>query len=160
MAEGANRSHMLRNRMLAVLSPAELALLQLERVDLQRDQVLLSVGQQLPYYYFMATALVSMVTTMLDGRSAETNNVGSDSVVGISAVYLGGVAIADYVVAIPGVGFRTTPEHFRTLYDSSALFRELNRRMMILALRMANRNYACQRLHDEMQRTCRWLVKA
>src|SRR5215467_6243010 len=98
---------MLLNRTLMALSAAELTVLQLERVELQLDQILAVVGQRMPYYYFMETALISMVTTMSDGRSAETNNVGSDSVVGISSVFLGGIAVADYVVAIPGVAYRT-----------------------------------------------------
>jgi len=149
-----------QHRILAALTPSERNALQLERVEYRLDDVLLRVGEPVLHYDFIEHGLVSMVTTMSDDRCSEAINVGAHRIVAICSVFLDGIAISDYVVAIPGVGWRASAENFIALTRTSPRFDLMTRRMMKMSLQMAIRNNACQRLHSEMQRTCRWLIKA
>jgi len=80
------------NRVLATLRYAEWMDLapDLERVELVPGAMLYESGVVLKHAYFPTTAVVSLVSSMMDGASVEVAVVGNEGVVGVCAFMGGG----------------------------------------------------------------------
>jgi CRP-like cAMP-binding protein len=69
----------------------------LECVSLPLGEEIYAAGQTLKYVYFPSTAIISLLYTMEDGRSAEIGVVGNDGILGI-AVFMGGESVPNKAV--------------------------------------------------------------
>src|ERR671923_888446 len=94
---------LLRNRLLRALPETELARLApaLRRVCMASRQLVFDVDCPIAYVYFPEDCVISIVTTMADGRAIETASVGCEGMVGL-AVFLG-------VAGMPAWGFCQVP---------------------------------------------------
>ena len=148
------------NQLLATLPEAELArwLPQLEAVDLQLGKVLYESGIRLSHVYFPTTAIVSLLSVMADGASAELAVVGHEGIVGISLFMGGDSTPSRAVVQSAGQGFRL---------KAHLLLLELNRAgpVMHLLLRYTQalitqmaQTAVCNRHHSLEEQLCRWLL--
>ena len=79
------------NRLLATLPAEEYHRLlpQLEPVAFTLGHVVYEAGRRLPFVYFPTTAVVSLLSTLASGMTAEMGLTGNDGVVGV-ALFLGG----------------------------------------------------------------------
>src|SRR3954468_20177187 len=79
-----------RNRLLAMMSPQDLALLQpkLAPIDLDVRAALVKPGQSIEYVYFIETGLASEIAVNADRQKIEVAHVGPEGLVG-KAVVLG-----------------------------------------------------------------------
>jgi CRP-like cAMP-binding protein len=93
-----------RNRFLAALDPADLALIApgLTDIELTTGEVLYQPGQRVETVYFPNSALISIVTAMHDGRSVEVSTAGFESVVGTVLALSGAPSHAQVFVQVPG----------------------------------------------------------
>ena len=75
-----------KNRLLAVLPEEvrERIFPQLELISMTLGDVLYESGDQLGFVYFPTTAIVSLLSEMVNGSSAEIAIVGNDGIVGIA----------------------------------------------------------------------------
>jgi hypothetical protein len=95
------------NRLLAALGPEDFAYLDphLTLVELQRGQVIYEAGETIQYTYFPHNAVVSLVTVMMDGKSAEMATFGceslSDSSVPLFPVTRSGAISSRYLARHP-----------------------------------------------------------
>lgn len=149
-----------QNQLLATLPAAEWLPLQadLELVDLTPGTLLYEAGAPLKQVYFPTTAIVSLVSSMSDGDSAEVAVVGSEGVVGVCAFMGGGNALSGAMVQSPGYALRMNA---RSIADHSLrsppLMRQLLRYTQALFTHMAQTS-ACNRHHELEQQLCRWLL--
>ena len=76
------------NRLLAMLPPEEYAHLApaLELVSLDLKQPFTRIGQSIPYIYFPTTAVASLLIVMEEGSEVEAGLIGTEGLVGLSAV--------------------------------------------------------------------------
>jgi CRP-like cAMP-binding protein len=74
-----------RNFLLSALDDVDRQALMpdLVEVSLSQGQVLFEVGDEADSVYFPSSAVVSVVTVMEDGRSAESHTIGRESGVGL-----------------------------------------------------------------------------
>jgi hypothetical protein len=74
-----------RNFLLSALTPTDRQALMpdLVEVSLAQGQILFEVGDQAENVYFPSSAVISVVTVMHDGRSAESHTIGRESGVAI-----------------------------------------------------------------------------
>ncbi len=148
------------NRMLATLPEDvhERLRPRLEAVPLALGQVIYEAHQSLSHVYFPTTAIVSLLYTMENGRSAEMGVVGCDGVVGI-AVFMGGETAPNRaVVTSAGDAWRLDLEHFREEFRRVG---ELHRRLLLYTqalLTQMSQTAVCNRLHSVEQQLCRWLL--
>ena len=79
------------NRLLAALPLKEYELLapHLKSVSFRLGEILFQPGDKIEQVYFPTTSIVSLLTDLADGSGMEVGLVGSDGIVGISAI-LGG----------------------------------------------------------------------
>jgi CRP-like cAMP-binding protein len=148
------------NQVLAALPFQEWRRLEphLELVELPAGAMLHQSGVVLQHVYFPATAVVSLVSSMQDGTSAEVAVVGSEGIVGVCAFMGGGHALSGAVVQGPGLALRMPARSIAWHADrSEALMQQLLCYTQALFTHMAQTS-ACNRHHALDQQLCRWLL--
>jgi CRP-like cAMP-binding protein len=73
---------------------------------LASGDMLYQAGTVLRHVHFPVTAVVSLVSPLLDGACTEVAVVGSEGVVGVCAFMGGGKALSSAVVQRPGLAWR------------------------------------------------------
>lgn len=149
-----------RNHLLAVLPKAERERIfpNLELVEMPLGKVLYESGGELSHVYFPVTAIISLLSVMENGSSAEIAIIGYEGIVGI-ALFLGGetmpnravVQSAGYALRLPG---KIIKDEF---YRAGPLQHLLLRYTMAFMSQMAQ-TAVCNRHHTIDQQLCRWLL--
>lgn len=150
------------NRLLAALPAADFERLRpdLERVDLPLGKVLFEPGSPMRHAWFPTTAIVSMVTLMEDGHTAETAVVGSEGMIGVSLLLGGDAMPVRSAVQSAGAAWRIERERvIREFVQAGALQRLILRYTQALVTQVMQ-TAACNRHHTVDQQLCRWLLLA
>ena len=148
------------NGLLAAWPVAEWAALapELDWVNLDQGQMLYEAGAPLRHVYFPATAVVSLVSSLRSGASAEVAMVGHEGLVGVTAFLGGGTAYTSAVVQSPGQAWRlnanTLGQHVRR---SGPVLQLMLGYTQALLSHMAQTS-ACHCHHGLDQQLCRWLL--
>ena len=131
----------------------------LEPVELRQGTVLFQAGSTLQHVYFPTTVIVSLVSAMQDGASAEVAMVGNEGLVGVCAFMGGGGALSDAVVQTTGYGWRMRASAFaRHSSACAAVMLPLLRYTQALFTQLAQTS-ACHRHHSLDQQLCCWLLQ-
>jgi CRP-like cAMP-binding protein len=150
----------LPNHVLDAMAPADLEALapHLQELSLSAGAVLYEPGYEVEWVYFPTTAVVSVVTTMADGRSVESDTVGHESAVGILAALAAAESVSRTFVQIAGGASRLSSARLRGQAERSSSLRRLLVRHALANLAQAHQSVACNALHGIEQRLCRWLL--
>ena len=149
-----------KNRVLAALPATEWQLIEprLELVELPLGARLYEAGVVLRDVYFPTTVIVSLVSSMKDGASAEVAVVGNEGVVGVCAFMGGGRALSGAVVQSAGHALRMNADLIAGhAWQSGPMMQQLLRYTQALFTHMAQTS-ACNRHHSLDQKLCRWLL--
>ncbi len=149
------------NQLLASLPPevAEVVVSHLEPVDLVAGESLYAAGTVLGHVYFPITAVVSLISPLLDGARTEVAVVGREGVVGVCAFMGGGQALSSAVVQHPGQAWRMGARPIADLArNHEAVMQQLLRYTQALFTHMAQSS-ACNRHHALGPQLCRWLLQ-
>ena len=132
--------------------------LDLQWVNLPVGMMLYEAGIAVKHVYFPTTAIVSLVSSMRDGASAEVAVVGNEGIVGLGAFLGGGRALSSAEVLSAGLALRMSAESLVCLaWRSEPVMHLLLRYAQALFAHMAQAS-ACNRHHSLDQRLCRWLL--
>lgn len=149
------------NRLLAALSQDEYARLApyLETIALTFKQVLYEPDEPIPYIYFMAEGVASLLQFNSDGVAVEVATVGNEGMIGLP-VFLGMESTpGQAIVQIVGAAQRMPTEVFRREVRAGAPLHDLlHRYTQALMVQMAQ-GAACNRLHPTGERCARWLLQ-
>lgn len=148
------------NRLLTTLPAGEYDHLVsvLDEMEVRAKTVLLRRGRPASDVYFPASAAVSLVTMLEDGKSVEGAIVGSEGMVGVHIALDSPVALHDAVVEMAGTVWRLPASVFAPAMNEHTVFHRLvNRYLQSLMVQLCQSS-ACNRLHSVKQRTCRWLL--
>jgi CRP-like cAMP-binding protein len=151
---------MLRNRLLALMSDTDRALLarEFEPCDLVRGQRLERLGEPLDFVYFPESGICSVIAVSQQGRRVEVGPFGREGMSGL-AVPLGARAGRnETVVQIGGVAYRIRPEALADAVNRSRplhwlLLRYVHAFMLQTAETLLVNSYA-----GIEQRLARWLL--
>ncbi len=149
-----------QNRLLAVLpnETYDRLLPHLELVSLELGNVLYESGDQLSFVYFPATAIVSQLSMMENGSSAEIAIVGYEGIVGI-ALFMGGETMPSRaVVQSAGTAFRLNGRILKQEFNRTGAFQHLLLRYTMAFLAQMAQTAICNRHHSIDQQLCRWLL--
>lgn len=148
------------NHLLSAFPPNVLIRLrdQLEPVVLGRRMVILEAGVNTSHIYFPGRGMVSLVKTMLDGRTAEVAAIGREGMVGVPALLGVNPPVIEGVVQVEGTAQRIEVPALRTEVERSHALKELVLRYMNYRISQLAQTAACNRLHSLRQRCCRWLL--
>ncbi len=149
-----------RNYVLRALTGADQSALEpfAQTVALASGEVLYEPDYPVDWVYFPNTAVLSVVTVMVDGRTVESDTVGYESVVGVLNALGSCVAVNRTFTQIPGSVIRLSASRLRHQAARSAELRKLLMRHAQANLAQAHQSVACNALHGLNQRLCRWLL--
>lgn len=148
-----------RNAILRLLPSEEYAWLQphLEPLRAESGQVLAEPGERLPFVYFPASCIASVVNPTAEG-SVEVGTIGNEGVVGIE-LFLDERTLPSRVLwQISGDVQRMPTEPFLEAADACPGFQRLLRRYTHAFLVQVAQTAACNRMHALEQRCARWLL--
>jgi CRP-like cAMP-binding protein len=147
------------NELLAALPDAEFQrwLPQLESVEMPLGQVLYESGSTMTHVYFPTTAIVSLLSVMENGSSAEIAVVGYEGIVGVSLFMGGDSTPSRAVVQSAGQGFRLQSHMLKEEFKRAPVMHLLLRYTQALITQMAQ-TAVCNRHHSLDQQLCRWLL--
>jgi len=150
------------NRLLAALPVAEYQRLlpNLDQVSLSLKQVIQEVGEPIEYVYFPQNAMVSALTTMVNGSMVEVGLVGYDGVTGIPAALGDNIAATNGIVQAAGSSMRMKPSVLKTAFGRGDVLQSLLLRYMQAQHAFVTQSAACNRLHHLEERLARWLLLA
>jgi CRP-like cAMP-binding protein len=130
----------------------------LECLSLPLGEEIYAAGQALKYVYFPSTAIISLLYTMEDGRSAEIGVVGNDGILGI-AVFMGGESVPNRaVVQSEGFAFRMRAEVLALEFRRVGILQRVLLRYTQSLIAQMSQTAVCNRLHSVEQQLCRWLL--
>jgi CRP-like cAMP-binding protein len=149
-----------RNYLLTSIADLKIPHLQSALADapLQRGDSVLEVGSGVEYVYFPSSALLSVVTSMEDGRSVETSTVGCETAVPLLTALARQPSQSRIFVQIGGGATRINAATLRRIAaDHHELMSLLLRHAGAAALQ-AEQGVACNALHGAPARLSRWLL--
>ncbi|MDP1537708.1 MAG: Crp/Fnr family transcriptional regulator [Burkholderiales bacterium] len=149
-----------KNRLLAALPQQDYQRLirHLEPVSLALGQVLYEPGSPIRHVYFPENGVISLLAVVGPDKAAEVAVVGSEGVVGSSAILGLNVSQLRAVVQGEGTALRIESSRLRKeLGTHGEWFRELFRFTNAL-MSQAAQTAACNRFHTVEARLARWLL--
>jgi CRP-like cAMP-binding protein len=165
-------SHREQNQLLAAMPFEDWRYIEshLEWVEMPAFSTLFEAGSSLRHVYFPTTAVVSLVSTMLDGATVEVAAVGSEGMVGVDA-FMGssnanngttasGTVMAQNTAMVSrgGHGYRMSSQAIaHQAKRSEQVMHHLLNYTRTLFLHMSQTS-ACNRHHSLDQQLARWLL--
>lgn len=149
-----------RNYLLVAIADLKIPTLisALTDAPLHRGQSVLEVGDTVDHIYFPSSAVLSVVTTMEDGRSVETATVGRETTVPLVTALAGQPSRSRIFAQVGGGAIRLKSSVLRLhAAERPALMALLLRHAGASALQ-AEQGVACNALHAAPARLSRWLL--
>jgi CRP-like cAMP-binding protein len=145
---------------LAALEPEDFASLEahLTIVDLPRGQVLYEAGETVKYTYFPLDAMVSLVTMMRDGKSAEMALFGCEGLFGLVSAFVTRQAFGRYIVQLGGSASRVELARMHAAMASRPAIQRLVLRYTEALMAQTLQSVACNAVHSVEARCCRWIL--
>jgi CRP-like cAMP-binding protein len=147
------------NRLLRALPPAQRNRLagELKRVALAPRTVLFEPGQHIEVVDFPRTCVVSLVTPLHDGRTAEVASVGNEGIVGVPVVIGGSLAVRG-ICSVGGWVDRMEASTFTREVENDVNLHAVVDDYLRAVFSQLSQAVACNRLHATEERLARWLL--
>ncbi|HKV84537.1 MAG TPA: Crp/Fnr family transcriptional regulator [Ktedonobacterales bacterium] len=130
----------------------------MQLVLLKDHQVLHLSGEAIMFVYFPVTAILSVVSVLADGASAEVGLVGSEGMAGLPA-FLGATSEPfEVVVQVKGAAYRLPAQFIRDEAHHFDPFQDLLLRYTQAFMSQIAQGIACRGRHTVRQRLARWIL--
>jgi len=148
------------NAILACLKGKErtLALQAGELVDFNVRQNIYQPEERINEAYFPLGAIFSVVARMKNGGMIEIGTIGREGTSAVPLVMGSETSANESFCQVPGKAWKMPAETFRSLLETSRLFREFLNRYLQAYVNMLGQLAACNRLHSVYERCARWLL--
>lgn len=121
-------------------------------------QELFRVGDRVSDICFPSSAIISIVTPMIDGRSVESATVGFEGAAGLIAGLSGEPAASRVFAQVAGGAIKMPAAKLRARALASPTLMMLILRHIDVSMNQARQSVACNALHDLPSRLARWLL--
>jgi CRP-like cAMP-binding protein len=151
-----------RNHLLSALPESELMVLRpnLISILLSYKQILHETNTPIDHIYFIEQGVTSVLTVMSTGVMSEVGMIGSEGVVGISALLGARASAQRIIVQVPGTALRMDAALCKAAFDWRPDFHRIVLRFIDAFLNLSAQTAACNLLHSAEQRCARWLLMA
>ncbi|MGE0117304.1 MAG: Crp/Fnr family transcriptional regulator [Dongiaceae bacterium] len=159
-ADGAGSYLISRNRFLVALHPEDLRRIEphLEEVRLDSGAILVDADEPITHAYFPHDAMVSLVSVMEDGSTAETATIGREGLTGFGGLLDRDTAFNRHVVQVPGQAARIEFMKMRHAIQGSGNLRHVLSCYTQALFAQTLQSVACNGLHSLEARCSRWLL--
>jgi len=130
----------------------------LERVQLRVGEVLHESRGAIEFVYFPTTAIVSLLSVLEDGRTAEIAIVGAEGMVGVPLPIGWGKSLSRSLVQHHGLAYRLKAEALKDEFDRAGSLQQLLLRYTQSLLTHMATTAVCNRHHSVEQQLCRRLL--
>ncbi|MGH8641987.1 MAG: Crp/Fnr family transcriptional regulator [Burkholderiales bacterium] len=148
------------NKLLASLPAADYKRLAagLDLVPMKLGAVVYENGDIANYAYFPLDCIVSLLSVMENGDSAEIAMVGREGIVGVSVFMGGASAPSRAVVQSAGDAYRIPADQMKVEFRRGGPIQYLLLRYTQALITQMAQTAACNRHHTIEQQLCRWLL--
>lgn len=152
--------HLRQNHLLAALPVTELDDLMphLELIHVPPGNILCEAGDQLPYAYFPASAIISLHYILENGASSEIANIGREGMLGVSLFMGGETTSSRATVQIPGFAYRLRAPFLLQEFNRGGLLQWILLRYSQTLITQIAQIGVCNRYHTIEQQLCRWFL--
>ncbi len=160
MPKDSNANPALKNHLLAALPALEFDRIapHLEPVSLKLGKVLHESGAEMNYVYFPTTAIISLLSLMQNGATAEIGVVGNDGILGIE-LFMGGETTTNRaIIQSAGEVFRMKSKDMKAEFTLGGAFQKMLLRYTQALIAQISQTAVCNRLHSVDQQFARWLL--
>ena len=151
-----------KNHLLAQLfrsaETREALLPHLKTVSFERNQVLYEQGDKIEHVYFPIVSVVSNLAIMEDGTTMETLMVGSEGVVGISAILGSGISRHWLWVLISGAALQLEARHLDVVFVKHEEALKALLQSYRSTITQVSQRCVCNTRHTVLDRLCCWLL--
>ena len=146
--------------LIAALPPdlSRMVLERAERVALPPGKVISDPEQHVDTVYFPITAVLSVLSIMMDGSGVETGVIGHEGMAPLAAFHGVDSASEQVMVQVPGDAWRMSRADFDDLVARSPELRGALHRFSQALFSFAAQTSGCNRKHSVVQRCARWLL--
>jgi signal transduction histidine kinase len=130
----------------------------MQYVELAGGDVLHEMGDSIRYVYFPNDAVISLISQMKNGATAEAAMVSGEGMVGLHVFWGSDPAMLKAMVQVAGSATRVKANVFKEEFCKSRLFRSLLQRYTQTLLTQTTQSTACNRLHHVQERFAKWLL--
>jgi CRP-like cAMP-binding protein len=130
----------------------------LESVEVKRRDLVWQSGSDIPFVYFPETAMISVVSTMKNGSTAEVGVIGRDGMSGIPVLLGARVSPCEAFVQVPGAVLRMPSPVFLRMVSRNRRAHDLLLRYAYVFLHQISRSAACNLFHTVKHRCAKWLL--
>lgn len=153
-----NRAQLSKNALLRFLRNGERKLDGVELVEMRTHESLYEAGKPMDAVYFPVDAVISVVTTLLDGTSVEVGSIGSEGTTGLFLA-LGAATVPNATFCqVDGQCFVMTRAAFTRYLADVEPFRDALNAYVVGYLNVLAQLVACNRIHSLDARCARWLL--
>jgi CRP-like cAMP-binding protein len=148
------------NRLLAKLPAEELERLRphFERVSLHHGEHAIVPDEPIRHVYFPLDCLLSLVTQMEDGSSAESGSIGREGMSGVPVLLDARQTPMPTFTQIPGDAIKIRAEVIKAAYDRGGALRDIMNRYVHTIIVVGSHATACNALHKIEARMSKWLL--
>ncbi|MCC5663689.1 Crp/Fnr family transcriptional regulator [Nostoc sp. CHAB 5784] len=148
------------NKLLAALPASDYQRLipHLKLVPLEVSQMLYQAGEPITQVYFPEKSMVSIVTTMEDGSTAEVGIVSNEGMVGIPVILGNKTTTTTSFVQIAGAAMQMNADVLRAEFNRGGAIQSLLLHYVQAVYSELAQTAACNRLHTLEERLARWLL--
>ncbi len=160
MAISRKEESPLENHLLAALPGPVYEILrpQMEKVSFVLGEVIYESREPILHAYFPTSSIVSLLSLMENGATAEIGVVGNDGVIGIALFLGGGTSPNRAVVQSAGTAFKLKVQSLLAEFDKGTELHRILLRYTQALLTQISQTAVCNRLHTVEQQLCRWLL--
>jgi CRP-like cAMP-binding protein len=160
MHDATDLRHPISNRLLAVLPPAEFAIIQphLTAVSYDPGTMLARAGDMLRTCFFPNKGMVSLLCVTEQGRSVEAGFAGFEGMIGVSVVLGKNEMPYDALVQAETNGYIVDANVVLNLFNRGGVFHDATLRFAYVILRQMSQTCVCNHFHTIESRLCRWLT--
>lgn len=131
---------------------------QLKFISLPLGKVIYESGQNVANVYFPSDSIISLLSVMENGASAEISVVGNEGLVGI-AVFMGGESTPNRaIVQSAGSAYSLPASVLKNEFNTEPDIRLLLLRYTQALMAQMAQTAVCNRHHSIDQQLCRWLL--
>ncbi|MBD2257405.1 Crp/Fnr family transcriptional regulator [Pseudanabaena sp. FACHB-2040] len=150
----------IENQILAALPEEEYERLlpKLEKVHMEFHQTVCEPDQPIEHIYFPLNSVVSLLSLMENGETAEVGIVGYEGIVGLP-VFLDADSTTNLAITqIEGEGMKMKAADFKEEANRQGSLQTLLKRYTQARLMQVSQSAACNRFHSVEERFCRWIL--
>lgn len=132
----------------------------LERVHLEKGEVVYITGDRIRYAYFPTGGLFSLLSTSETGSTVEIAMVGNEGMVGLPVILKNGTTPYEVTVQIATDAFKIRAEALEEEFHKGKTLQDLVLRYLNVLIAQVSQLTLCNRFHTLELALSRWLLTA